>query len=231
MQQQTIATRDMLSETWPSLHATFSTFADELKERLHRGVHTTEDAVRYTLFASLIKNLNLQLYEIILESRHPAGDGRLVDLIVPETSERTGLSLEFKYHRTRKGKVILDAEQRKGTTLATTAHAGALVNDLMRSAFLASAQTRAFVVYLTDSVMDGYWTRHADRYEGTFYAAEDGQWVFIGDEFIESQPATFRHKIPDRYDFSFEVRTVLKASVGHGHVVRIFEIREPVASR
>ena len=48
----------------------FTDFAGLLETRLRRDVPTTEDSVRYTLFASLLRN-DVEPHSIVLEYSHP----------------------------------------------------------------------------------------------------------------------------------------------------------------
>ncbi|NMX21939.1 hypothetical protein C5S30_05815 [ANME-1 cluster archaeon GoMg4] len=73
-------------------------FSTLLRERLSK-TYTTEDSVRYTFFITLLKQTNIAHHEIILEYPHPEISGAKIDTYIPSTSERKGITLEFKYDR------------------------------------------------------------------------------------------------------------------------------------
>ncbi|HJV45277.1 MAG TPA: hypothetical protein VJ824_06075, partial [Bacillota bacterium] len=74
-------------------------FVEALRLRLDKGVFTTEDSVRYTFFTTLMNELNVQPYEVILENLHPSIERIKVDTYIPSTTNRKGLVSEFKYDR------------------------------------------------------------------------------------------------------------------------------------
>jgi len=73
-------------------------FGELLDRRLRRGVHTTEDAVRYTFFVALIQALGLQPEDLIPEQDHGNIAGAKIDTCMPAFA-KWGYSIESKYHR------------------------------------------------------------------------------------------------------------------------------------
>lgn len=62
----------------------YKTFNDDLFTRLEKNTFTTEDSVRYTFFASLIKHTTLATHEIVLEFPHNTLDGAEIDTYLPD---------------------------------------------------------------------------------------------------------------------------------------------------
>jgi len=62
-------------------------FSILLRERLSK-MYTTEDSVRFTFFAALLKRTNIAPHEIILEYPHPKIPGAEVDTYIPSPFEK-----------------------------------------------------------------------------------------------------------------------------------------------
>ena len=75
-----------------------SNFADLLRVRFENAVPTTEDSVRYTFFAGLLR-AGLQPHEIVLEHRHDAIAGAEIDTFIPGIGTGPAVAIEFKYDR------------------------------------------------------------------------------------------------------------------------------------
>jgi hypothetical protein len=65
------------------LNKTFQLFTEYMKLRFMKNVLCTEDSVRYTFFASLLKTTTLNPEDIILEYPHPSIRGAEVDTVIP----------------------------------------------------------------------------------------------------------------------------------------------------
>lgn len=59
------------------------------------GIHTTEDSIRYTFFAALLRGLHLEPHQIILE--RPFNNKEQVDTYFQW--QDGAVAVEFKYHR------------------------------------------------------------------------------------------------------------------------------------
>ncbi len=80
-------------------HAAFAAFAGLLGECFAAEIHTTEDAIRYLLFSSLLTHGGLTPNDITLEYPHPAFVGKAVDTYVLPAGGREAMVTEFKYDR------------------------------------------------------------------------------------------------------------------------------------
>ena len=159
------------------LKPVFTDFAGLLETRLVRAVPTTEDSVRYKLFASLLRN-GVEPDEVVLEFPHPAIPRAKVDTWLPDF-EGTPVAIEFKY----------DRDPPSGTNLPKTQKAGALFADLRRLQLL-SDRAAAYLAYLTTNDMDVYFNnpRHGHR---ELYELPPGHSLEIGESYFVDKPATF----------------------------------------
>ena len=79
---------------------TYKTFNDQLFTRLEKNTFTTEDSVRYTFFACLMKHTALATHDIVLEFPHNTLDGAEIDTYLPDYLG-SEVIIEFKYDCTR----------------------------------------------------------------------------------------------------------------------------------
>ena len=75
----------------------FSQFADLLDARFRKDIHTSEDAVRYTMFAAMLYQ-NIPADSLSFEYPHPAIDGAKIDIWFQVDGEKP-IAIEFKYDR------------------------------------------------------------------------------------------------------------------------------------
>ena len=73
-------------------------FQELLTTRFNRGVHTTEDGVRYTFFAALMR-AGFSPDEIALEFPHTATKGKEIDTVIVDEAGLPAAAIEFKYDR------------------------------------------------------------------------------------------------------------------------------------
>jgi hypothetical protein len=160
----------------------FSEFASSVSIRLQRGVHTSEDAIRYTFFWAILNELHLRPEDIILEHSHTGIDRAEVDFYLPVCDGTPGFIAEFKYHR-------------KGA--ATTAsprplQAGAIIRDFDRlSRYVTSTQLQRYLVYVTDSEMHNYLSKRRDDV-GRFYDGASVDDVRIDEAYVSGASQTLR---------------------------------------
>ena len=106
----------------------FADFAKLLESRFKVDVLTTEDSVRYTLFASVLHN-NINPDAVILEFPHPVIPRAQIDTWMPDF-HGAAVAIEFKYDREPPGRKHQPKTQK----------AGAVFEDLRRL-LLASKRT------------------------------------------------------------------------------------------
>ena len=156
----------------------FTGFSELLEIRLRRAVPTTEDSVRYTLFASMLRN-DIEPDAVVLEFPHPDIPRAKIDTWLPDSCGKP-VAIEFKYDRKPKG----------GKNPPKTQKAGALFADLSRLQLLSHRAT-AYLVYLTDSDMDIYF-RNPDNNHREFYELTPGSSLEIGSPYFADKPCTFQ---------------------------------------
>jgi len=78
--------------------AVLNDFAALLSVRLSRNVFTTEDSIRYTLYASLLR-AGISPDRIIVEYKHPTIPGAEVDTVILDEIGKLSAAIEFKYNR------------------------------------------------------------------------------------------------------------------------------------
>jgi hypothetical protein len=187
-------------------------FGDLLDTRLGSGVFTTEDSVRYTLFAALLTKWNLRPEEIVLEQPHPAIARAQIDAWIPAAGDRPGVAIEFKY----------DREMPSERNSPRTQKAGKVFHDLYRLGTLPKSVVRIFV-YLTSSEMAGYF-RNPSNGLSAFFALPLGRSLPIDAGFMQGRASTFVQsagQVP-----SVAVRTLHSRSLSNNHELRVFEVQD-----
>ncbi|MDE0422407.1 MAG: hypothetical protein OXK76_16195 [Gammaproteobacteria bacterium] len=185
----------------------FTDFAALLETRLRRDVPTTEDSVRYTLFASLLRN-QVEPHSVILEYSHPEIRRARIDTWL--TDFRGGaVAIEFKYDRDPPG----------GKNPPTTQKAGALFADLRRL-HLVSDRAAAYLVYLTTKPMDVYLSS-PERGHRELYELAPGKSLAIGARYFANKPATFQGAAGGVFEAS--VSAVLGRRFA-GHSLRVYSV-------
>lgn len=196
----------------------FSDCAGMLETRLMRGVYTTEDSVRYTMFASMLVN-DIDHDAVILEFPHPdiqrtnqvRGNQRL-DTWMPEV-HGSCVVIEFKYDRELPG----------GKNLNKTEKAGDVFEDLRRLQLLTD-HALCYFVYVATHAMDAYFKNPANGHVG-LYELPPGESVKIGKDFFSTRPPSFIDRI--RGDFEANVMSVLRRRIADDHHLRIYKV-EPI---
>lgn len=154
-------------------------FAALLETRVGHDVWTTEDSVRYTLFAAMLRNM-VEAHEVIQEFPHRLlGGEKRVDTWMPDFHGKD-VAVEFKY----------DPDSRSGATLNETQRAGAVFEDLRRLQLL-SDDAVCYFVYVTMKGMD----RHFHNRHRELYGLVQGESFEIRRSYFADKPRTFMGKV------------------------------------
>lgn len=189
---------------------TLERFGELLQLRFERDTFTTEDSVRYTLFAALLEEGGLQPHDVILEQRHPSIAGAEIDTWAP-TFGRSGLAAEFKYDRALPG----------GKNTPRTQKAGQVFHDLYRLGLITPEMLRV-LIYLADSEMVGYFSNRENGLRD-FFALERGGTFTVDSAFMTQRPASFRAAARDIPNVV--VSALYGLSLPKNHELRIYEVR------
>ncbi len=202
-----IADQTTCIDPYEPMKSIFTDFAGLLETRLRRDVPTTEDSVRYTLFASLLRN-QVEPHSIVLEYSHPEIRRARIDTWLTDFQGRA-VAIEFKYDRDPPG----------GKNPPTTQKAGALFADLRRL-HLVSGCAAAYLVYLTTKPMDVYLSSPA-RGHRKLYELPPGESLAIGPRYFADKPATFRRAAGEVFEAS--VSAVLGRRFA-GHSLKVYNV-------
>ena len=192
------------------MHAIFADFAKLLETRFTVGVLTTEDSVRYTLFASVLHN-NISPDAVIPEFPHPAIPRAQIDTWMPDF-HGIAVAIEFKF----------DREPPRGKNQPKTQKAGSAFEDLRRL-LLVSRSTDAvcYFVYVTTEEMNVYFKNSTNGHE-ELYELLPGNSIDIRKIYFSDKPKTFMEKLQE--EFEANITSVLKKSLSGGHFLRIYKI-------
>jgi hypothetical protein len=186
-------------------------FGDLLAIRFSRKVFTTEDSVRYTLFAALLRNPDFQPEAIVLEQAHPAIPRAEVDMWIPPTNMHDGLAVEFKY----------DREIPSARNAPRTQKAGKVFHDIYRLGLLPSTMQRLFV-YVASAEMVSYFQNRSNGLTD-FFDLPKGKSILIDSAFLAGRSNTFTRSIAEVPNVA---ATMLHSrSLPSKHVLRVFEVR------
>ena len=155
----------------------FSDFAELLETRVNLEVLTTEDSVRYTLFAAMLRN-NIEPHAVILEFPHPVIERAAIDTWMAGFCGKD-VAIEFKYDRDPPG----------GKNQPRTQKAGAVFADLHRLQ-LVSDRAVSYFVYITTMEMDVYFRNPSNGHE-KLYGLGPGESLKIGRSYFSNKPKTF----------------------------------------
>lgn len=191
-----------------AMNKIFSDFAGLLHSRVDKGVYTTEDSVRYTLFASMLQN-KICANQILLESPHPEIDRAQVDTWLPNFEGKV-IAIEFKYDRESSG------------VINKTNRAGAKFEDIRRLQ-LANRKSGAecYFVYLTSIEMHKYFCNSSNRHDN-FYNLPEGESLDINKDYLADRPNSFSAKI--RGELGAKVVNILNMSLPREHFLRVYQV-------
>lgn len=157
-----------------------ASLATALQHRFNLGLHTTEDAVRYTFFASILSELKCGPERLILEYPHPKRERALVDAWISSWNDEPEIALEFKFHRRPP-----DAKNRPRTMLA-----GSILSDLSKLAdFDDSKVVRRIFVYVYGAEMQQYYNNKNNGMTDLFVQGSTD--VLVTDQILEGKSETF----------------------------------------
>jgi hypothetical protein len=187
-------------------------FSILLRNRLGSKILSTEDSIRYTFFAALLKKTNIASNEIIFEYPHPKISGAKIDTYIPSTLERRGLILEFKY----------DREIPSGKNSPRPQKAGKLFNDIYRlTKFDVDPRATLWFIYLTDSEMATY-LRNERNGLVDFFELPFGSILRVDEKYISSKSSTFQGAVGGF--FNADIKSIWTEEMPNRHMLRIYEI-------
>jgi hypothetical protein len=192
------------------LHDALPEFGNLLEVRLSKGVYTTEDSVRYTLFVAILRTASLTPEEIVLEHPHPTIQRAQVDTWILPTAKRQGVAIEFKY----------DREIPSALNGPRTQKAGKVFHDIYRLGQVSREMRRIFV-YLASSEMSTYFLNKSNGLSG-FFSLPEGQSLHIDESYLQGKSTTFVQAcgpVP-----GVTVKLVFSRSLPRHHELRMFEI-------
>ena len=186
-----------------AMDAILTDFAALLATRVGHDIWTTEDSVRYTLFAAMLRN-NVEPHEVIQEYPHRLlGGEKRIDTWMPDFHGKA-VAIEFKYDPSR------------GTTLNETQRAGAVFEDLRRLRLL-SNDAVCYLVYVTMKDMD----RHFRNRHRELYGLVQGESIKIRRSYFADKPSTFMGKV----DGVFEATITGVVNQGFSdHNLRVYSV-------
>jgi len=195
----------------------FHVFSELMQSRLKKGVYTTEDSIRYTFFAALLRETELRPEDVVLEERHPHPEksGAEIDTWILSAEDQCGFALEFKYDR--------KIPSKKNTP--TTQKAGMVFHDLYRLSLLPT-DVKRFFVYVADLEMVSYFRRPSNGFADFFELAVEAS-MRINSSYFQSRRKTFEKALgilPQRAFPSIDVVTRYSEILPDEHQLRIFEV-------
>jgi hypothetical protein len=198
-----------------SLPSVFSRYAEYLNQRIEHGQTLSEDTLRYSFFAAIIKASDVPQHDILLEHPHPALATKRIDTYVQAVGQRLAHYFEFKYHK------------KTAATANKPQRAGGLFNDFCRLSHLAGESANCFVVYITDRDMAGYFPNNISSYPG-FWNGPLGSDFFFNQAFYDGTSESFKSKctpfVPTYVRFAF------LSALHAGHHLRIFQVLGAIRS-
>ena len=193
-----------------AMNAIFEDFAKLLESRLRNQVLTTEDSVRYTLFASML-NHNVEPNSVILEYPHPEIPKAQIDTWISDYCENS-IAIESKYDRETPG----------GKNQPKTQKAGSVFQDLFRLQ-LANKKANAvcYFIYLTDVEMHVYFKNPENSHQ-ELYELPQHTILRMDKKYFSDKPKTFMSKLKEPFEAS--ITNTLKRSLPGEHHLRIYKI-------
>ena len=194
-----------------AMDAIFTDFTKLLEYRFNGGILTTEDSVRYTLFASMLQH-NIDPDMVILEFPHPEIPRAQIDTWIPDFQGKS-IAIEFKYDRETPG----------GSNQPKTQKAGAVFRDLRRLQLVSTKTSAAcYFVYVSTEEMNAYYKNPTNGHR-ELYELSPGSSVEIKKSYFLGKPRTFMNEL-QKY-FEANITSVLKSSLSGGHFLRIYKIK------
>lgn len=192
------------------LDETFELFSKYLQTRLLKNVYCTEDSVRYTFFAALLRSTNLNPEDLILEY-HPNIPNAEIDTFIP-SYDGTGVVMEFKYDRKIPSQKNAPRPQK----------AGKLFNDMSR--LLRFDETGVCIrifIYLTDDEMANY-MQNQNNNLSEFFKLQKEQKFIIDATFFNNKSITFQNSVGSIFDAN--LLTLFSRKITDDHYLKILRI-------
>jgi len=159
----------------------YKLFNEILKDRLKNNVFTTEDSVRYSFFAALLRQPSFDPKDIIVENPHNRVKNAKVDTYI-QNYEGKEVIIEFKYDR------VIPS----GKNAPRPKKAGKHFNDMARLlSFATSLPAIRLFVYLTDSEMASY-LRNPSNGLTEYFEMIPKSTIEIDEGFFKSKSRTFQ---------------------------------------
>ena len=191
----------------------FSQFADLLDIRFRKEIHTSEDAVRYTMFASMLYE-DIPSDSLSFEYPHQILGGKKIDTWLQIDKEKP-IAIEFKYDRSIPSGLNLPRPQK----------AGSVFYDLYRLLLVnTSIGATCYFVYVTTAEMAAYFTNPGNGHSA-FFELLPGAAIEIQSDYFSGKPQTFRKH--SKKEFEARIKGVLSRSLSADHSLRIYEV-EPL---
>ena len=188
----------------------FAQFADLLDIRFRKKVFTSEDAIRYTMFASML-NQGIPPDCLSLEQPHPTLLSAEIDTWLQIDDEKP-IVFEFKY----------DRDIPSGKNQPKTQKAGKVFNDLYRLLLVnANVGSTSYFVYVTTKEMAIYFANPSNGHNA-FFDLPPGNSIEIQRDYFSGKPPTFRKNVGG--ELEARIKGVLSRSLAADHSLRIYEV-------
>lgn len=198
------------------IEGAFSELGRLLNERLSLGLFTTEDTIRYTLYAALTSFGELKHTDLTLEYPHPTISDARIDTVIRPGERREAVAIEFKYDHANPG----------GKNQPRTQRAASALIDLFRLVRLPKeVATVKYFVYVTDAEMAGYFRNPANRLRELFELPEEVEYL-IGPETFRTFSRTLSTMVSSLAT-DCVVSRVFATELSAGHYLRIFRVAAP----
>ncbi len=189
-------------------------FSRLLRLRLEFGAFTTEDSIRYTFFAALLRN-SFPPERVVLEYRHPIIAGKEIDTVLLGNEGTLDTAIEFKYDRGNPG----------GTNQPLPQKAGAAFHDMVRLLKLPSPANRYFV-YVTDDELARYLASPRNGLSAIFGLGA-GQVIQVNSDFFSPLSKTFRNKMGG-WPVSTRIVAIASEELPRHHHLRLLAV-DPIS--
>ena len=188
----------------------FSQFANLLDVRFRKEIYTSEDAIRYTMFASMLYQ-GITSDSLSFEHPHPTLHSRKLDTWLQIGDEKP-IVIEFKYDR------VIPS----GRNQPRTQKAGSVFRDLYRLLLVnTSIGATCYFVYVTTKEMAVYFANPRNGHNA-FFELLPGYSIEIQSNYFSGKPQTFLKHCGK--EFEARIKGVLSRSLAADHSLRIYEV-------
>ena len=193
----------------------FSQFADLLDARFRKDIHTSEDAVRYTMFAAMLyQDIPADSLSFEYPHPHPTLKRAKIDTWLQIDGEKP-IAIEFKYDRGIPSGLNLPGPQK----------AGSVFYDLYRLLLVnTSIGATCYFVYVTTAEMAAYFTNPSNGHNAFFELLPSAS-IDILKGYFSGKSQTFRDH--SKTEFEARIKGILSRSLAADHGLRIYEV-EPL---